>query len=244
MYRNRGKLPDISPNKGGEKGNGGYRAPHYRNYWPKRFLIITYDSKFLAIELISVFIILVIMFAAYIFSYKIEFNDPIESIKNNYLIAQIILIVITIFATVLVTMMTKSNKENLILNLRLIATVSILIIAILFGAKVYLDNQYKNESVFAEFYEQYEKGNQEDSKKITVGLTGTKMQTPQETYIENSLESYNVFSIKSIIYMAIYILFVVLIFYLAHRLAIIEDIRDEVIKNDDVLFDDEENVKF
>ena len=66
MYRNRGKLPDISPNKDGEKGNGGYRAPHYRNYWPKRFLIITYDSKFLAIELISVFIILVIMFVLFL----------------------------------------------------------------------------------------------------------------------------------------------------------------------------------
>ena len=244
MYRNRGKVPDVSPNKGENKNGGGYRAPHYSAYYPKRFLIITYDSKFLAIELISVFIILIIMFAAYIFAYKIEFNDPIESVKSSYLTAQMILIGITILATVLVTIMTKSSKDNLILNLRLIATVSILIIAILFGVKVYLDSQYKSEAVFAEFYEQYEKEDEEDSEKITLGLSGVKLQTSQETYIENSMESYNIFSIKSMIYMVIYILLIALIFYLAHRLAVIEDKKDEVTKNDDVLFDDEENVKF
>ncbi len=239
MYRNRGKVPDVSPDKGG----GGYRAPHY-GYYRKRFLIITYDSKFLEIEMISVFIILAIMFGAFIFAYKIEFNDPIASVKSNYLLAQIILIGITILVTVLVTIMTKSNKDNLILNLRLIATVSILIIAILLGVKVYIDGQYKSEEVYAEFYEQYEKENDDDSKHMTLSLTGAKYQTSQETYIENSVDSYNIFTIKSIIYMVLHILLVVLIFYLAHRLAVIEDKKDEVTKNDDVLFDDEENVKF
>ena len=75
-------------------------------------------------------------------------------------------------------------------------------------------------------------------------MSGVKLQTSQETYIENSMESYNIFSIKSMIYMVIYILLIALIFYLAHRLAVIEDKKDEVTKNDDVLFDDEENVKF
>ena len=71
-----------------------------------------------------------------------------------------------------------------------------------------------------------------------------KLQTEQQAYIESSMNSYNIFSIKSVIYMVLYIFLAMLIFYLAHRLAVIEDKKDEVTKNDDVLFDDEENVKF
>ena len=155
-----------------------------------------------------------------------------------------VLIGVTILATVLVTIFTKSSKDNLILILRLIAIASVLIIVVLFGVKIYIDGQYKNDSVFAEFYQQYEKENDSGNKKLTVGLSGMKLQTEQQAYIESSMNSYNIFSIKSIIYMVLYIFLAMLIFYLAHRLAVIEDKKDEVTKNDDVLFDDEENVKF
>lgn len=240
MFRNRGEVPDVSPNEGG----GGYGSPHYTHYWPRRFIIIRYDRKFLTIELIAVFIVLAIMFAAYLFGYSMGYYDPIESVKNNYLTAQMVLIGVTILATVLVTIFTKSSKDNLILILRLIAIASVLIIVVLFGVKKYIDGQYKNESVFAEFYQQYEKENDSGNKKLTVGLSGMKLQTEQQAYIESSMNSYNIFSIKSVIYMVLYIFLAMLIFYLAHRLAVIEDKKDEVTKNDDVLFDDEENVKF
>ena len=240
MFRNRGEVPDVSPNEGG----GGYGAPHYTHYWPRRFIIIRYDRKFLTIELIAVFIVLAIMFTAYLFGYSMGYYDPIESVKSNYLPAQMVLIGLTILATVLVTIFTKSSKDNLILILRLIAIASVLIIVVLFGVKIYIDGQYKNESIFAEFYQQYEKENDSGNKKLTVGLSGMKLQTEQQAYIESSMNSYNIFSIKSVIYMVLYIFLAMLIFYLAHRLAVIEDKKDEVTKNDDVLFDDEENVKF
>ena len=49
---------------------------------------------------------------------------------------------------------------------------------------------------------------------------------------------------KTILYMVIYFITIGIIFYLAYRLANLEDKKEELHKDDAVLFDEEENIKF
>lgn len=240
MFRNRGELPNI--NVGNNNSNNGYSVPHY---WNGRFVVIQYDKTFVAIELISTLIILLIVFAVYLFAYQISFEDPIAKMKRTFLTAQLISIGISLVATMLVTFLTKSSKEKLIKNLRVVAITSILMIIVFLGIKLYVDNKY-NEDTFGEFYEQYEQPNDssKDSNKISLSLSGIKLSSLKEAYIEESVNAYTNFSVKAMLYMIIHILVVIVIFYLSYRLSAIERKKERLAKDDAILYDDEENIKF
>lgn len=85
-------------------------------------------------------------------------------------------------------------------KLRITAVVSIIMIIGLLGFKVNMDAQY-NKDTFEEFYEQYKQPNNRDSKnsnKISIGLSGVKIATSKEAYIDESVNAYTNFSVKVI----------------------------------------------
>ena len=240
MFRNRGEVPNIDIGKGNE--NGGYSAPHYSHYWNGRFIIIQYDKTFIAMELISAFLIILIAVAVYLFAYQITFYDPIAEIKETFLTFQLISIIATVILAGLITILSK-QKETLIKGLRLVGIISLLIVCIHLGLKINLDSQY-NEETFGEFYETYEEQGNTSSKRVTIGLSGIKYLDNKEAYIEESVNAYTNFKIKTILYIVIYFIAICMIFYLAHRLANREEKKEELYKDDAVLFDEEENIKF
>lgn len=242
MFRNRGEVPNI--NTGNNGGNGGYSSPHYSHYWNGRRIVIKYDKTFVAIELICVFIILLTVMAVWLFTYQVSFVDPIATIKNNFLTAQVVSIAISLLATGLVTFFTKS-KERLIKKLRIIAISSILIVIVFLGIKLYINNKY-NENTFGEFYEKYEQTNDSNktSNKIDLGISGIKISSAKESYINESISAYTNFSVKTILYTIIHILVVIVIFYLSYRLSSIERKKERLTKDDAILYDEEENIRF
>ncbi len=240
MFRNRGEVPNIDIGKGNE--NGGYSAPHYSHYWNGRFIIIQYDKTFIAMELISAFLIILIAVAVYLFAYQITFYDPIAEIKETFLTFQLISIIATVILAGLITILSK-QKETLIKGLRLVGIISLLIVCIHLGLKINLDSQY-NEETFGEFYETYEEQGNTSSKRVTIGLSGIKYLDNKEAYIEESVNAYTNFKIKTILYIVIYFIAICMIFYLAHRLANREEKKEDLYKDDAVLFDEEENIKF
>lgn len=243
MFRNRGEVPNIDI--GQDNGNGGYGVPHYSHYWRRygyyRYYIIHYDKTFIAMELISAFLIILIAVAVYLFAYQITFYDPIAETKTTFLTFQLISILATVILAGLITILSK-QKETIIKGLKLVGIISLLIVLIHLGSKIYLDSQY-NEETFGEFYETYEQGNT-DSKRLTIGLSGIQYLDDKEAYIEESVNAYTNFKVKTILYMVIYCITICIIFYLAHRLENMEDKKEELYKDDAVLFDEEENIKF
>ncbi len=244
MFRNRGEMPDINIGQGNNE-HGGYSAPHYSRYWNGRYFIINYDKSFVAISLIMTFIILITGFCAYLFAYKLPFEDPIAGVKSNFLTAQLALLVTPIILTFLAVIFTKSNKQNLIKYLRIISILSLISILILWGVKFYLDNKYNSDDVFSSYYDKYEeKNNDEDSKKITFGLSGINISSPKQAYITKSKDAYTNFTIKSMIYIVLQFLTVIFILYFSFRIEHIEERIDKLKKEDEVLFNEEQNVKF
>ena len=241
MYRNRGNLSNTNQ-------RDGYRAPHYSNYWNGRFIIVKYDKSFVAIQLVALLIVAITAFAVYLYSYKVLFYDPIASVKSTYLTAQIICLIISVALTGFATFFSKS-KENLIANLRIIATLSILMVIILFVVKFDMNNKY-NEKTFSEFYDTYESPNYSEKsiKDISIRLSGMKILNTEEDYkqiyIEDSINAYMNFKIKTMIFLIAHILLIILMFYLSHRLSYIEEKKQQLSKNDEILYDEEENVKY
>ncbi len=246
MFRNRGKLPNINVKSNHENNRKeGYSAPHYSHYWNGNFIIIKYDKTFIIIEFIIMFLLLLIIFAVYLFAYQVSYEDPIATVKDNYLRAQLIAIIASIGLTGLVTIFTKSSKEKLIRNLNIIGFLSIVVMVVLLGIKLNLDSQY-NEETFGQFYDQYEQPNnsRQTTDTMSVGVFGVKRLSDKENYIEKSKGAYTNFSVKATIYMIIHIVCVVFIFYLSYRLISIQDNKQRLAKDDVILYDKEENVKY
>ena len=107
-----------------------------------------------------------------------------------------------------------------------------------------MDKKY-NKNVFAEFYEKYEKvNNTKNASKIKVGITGVEILNSKESYIEDSTKAYNVFTVKTVLYMVLQVLIVILTIYLSYRLTNIEIKKERLAKDDEVLYDEEQNVKY
>lgn len=251
MFRNRGEIPNI--NKGENNTNngintgdqkGGYSAPHY-TFYRRRILFIKYDKTFLAIEIIATLLIFLIAFVTYLFAYEVNFNDPISKLKETFTTAQMIIIAISTIAVFLITFLAKS-KEKLIKGLKIIGIISLIAVFICLGIKLYLDNKY-NKEMFEKFYETYEnpEGKENNtSKQVITGLAKIETLDEKEAYVKNSEKAYTNFKVKTTVFIVTQILIVLLIFYLIHRLSVVERKKEKLYRADDVLFDDEQNVKY
>ncbi len=233
MFRNRGSLsrPKIS--------SKGYSAPHYSNYLGRRYPIIVYDRTFFAMEVITGLMFAIIAFVAFFYSYKVNFIDRIADIKNMFLTFQLICVLVSIGLLILFSCISKS-RDSLIRNIIFVTIISILALMIQGGIKIFLDNKY-NEQEFANMYEQYEANSEDENKRVVGVFTGIK--TVKEAYIQENVTAYLNFKVKTVTYIVIYILEILIMCYLIYRLKKHDNAKDKLEKDDEVLYDEEENVK-
>lgn len=242
MFVGRGDIPNISVPDFGDNPNLnlGYVND---TYWYGRYYIV-YAKNFLIMELSLFLLIALTIFFVYLFNYTVSFNDPISSLKNTFLTCQLVAIVVSIIASALVTFITKSKKQ-LIQNLRIVGIFSVAIIIASIGIKISLDNTY-NKNMFENFYQTYESSSDssKDKKNIRVDLSGVGFSTAEEAYVQDSINAYNNFKVKTAFYIIIYLLITSFIFFMSFKLSSVEEKKEKVLDNDDVLFDNEENIKF
>lgn len=242
MFVGRGDIPNISVPDFGDNPNLnlGYVND---TYWYGRYYVV-YAKNFLIMELSLFLLIALTIFFVYLFNYNVSFNDPISSLKNTFLTCQLIAIVVSIIASALVTFITKSKKQ-LIQNLRIVGIFSVAIIIASIGIKISLDNTY-NKNMFENFYQTYKSSadSSRDKKNIRVGLSGVGLSTAEEAYVQDSINAYNNFKVKTAFYIIIYILITSFIFFMSFKLSSVEEKKEKVLDNDAVLFDNEENIKF
>ncbi len=241
MFRNRGQIPNIDTNGGKIEG---YRPLYRSHYWWRRY-IIKYDKTFVIMEIVSALLIFLIVLAVYLFAYPISFDDPLATMKNNFLTAQLIAIIGSLVMMVAVTFFTKS-KEKLIRNLRIVGLFSLTILIVLVLAKLNMDATYNKEEKFEEFYEQYEAKDNEtqNSNKMDLKLSGMKLLNRKEAYKEESKNAYTNFSVKVMLYITVQMAIIAITFFLSHRVSARERKKEKLTKDDAILFDEEENIKY
>jgi hypothetical protein len=70
------------------------------------------------------------------------------------------------------------------------------------------------------------------------------METKKEYFVDECLKAYKVFSFRMYTIFAINILIVVLLFYQIIKVSQIQEKREQLDKNDAILFDEEQNCRY
>ena len=247
-FMGRGDAPSIGHNDLGDidsNFNDTERNCFYRGYWLGRryYYYIPLDNTYVIMQIIIAMIFLIIGGIAYLATYKSTIVDPIENTKNLYMNTYSIINII-LLAVTLITNFFSKNKIQLLNRLTGILIISILVMLVFFGIKLNMDMTY-DEIRFKQFYtEQNIENKDNDKTKIDVGLTGVSVKTNEEYYIDECIKLYNIFKIKSYSIIGLNVLIIILLIYQISRISKIQDKKERLSKDDLILFDEEENVKF
>ncbi len=247
-YMGRGGFSSFGGGLGGglESDNNDNRhngRMYYRGRLIRMYYYIPLDNTYVIFQMIAAIIIFIIAGITFLTTYKPSVIDPLEETKriivNTYIIIDLALVSIILLANYF-----SKNKNTLIKRLIVILLVAIVTILIFFGIKANLNSTY-TESKFEQIYTQENGEKTTDIKsKFDIGLTGVKMKTEKEYYIDECVKAYNVFSIRMYVLVGVNVLLIILLIYQISKVSKIQEKRDRLSKDDAILFDEEENVKF
>lgn len=188
-------------------------------------------------------LLLLFCFFAYAMIYKTTLIDPIETLKSAYISLMFITMLISLALTVLSILFSKS-KESLILHLKIVLVITLLFVFIFALAKFSLDSTY-NETKFSEMYTELDFSDFDTSKQyVDISITGVKLSEHKQVFIDENLKAYSYFKLKTTLGLILYCLLAGFNVYLISRFNKIQQIIAAIEQEDEVLFDEEENVKF
>lgn len=231
----RGKIPSINNDNNSENSsNFGYRRWFYKH--------VPLDNTYVIMQMILTFIILIVGVMVYLFTKKSSIIDPIENIKSSFMnIYSVILL--TLLGVIAIVNIFSKSKEHLIKRLIIILLVSIVIMVTFFGIKLNYDSTY-NKNKFEQFYLEQGKIDSSNNSKLTIGIDGLSIKTEKQYYIDECIEMYRIFKIKTYAMLGLHLLLNVLLIYEIWKVINIQEKKDRLNKDDLILFDEEQNVRF
>lgn len=242
-FMGRGDMPSINNNIGGGENNdfdGGYR--HYYGWHYRRIYYIPVDNTYVIIEMIVTFIILIVGVIAYLFMYKSSIIDPIENIKSIFMNIYSVVLLILLGIVVIANFFSKS-KEALVKGLAIILVISIATMLIFLGIKLSYDSTYDKDK-FEQFYLEQDIQEKANNSKFDIGIGGLSIKTEKEYYIDECMEMYNIFKIKGYAMLILHLLLNILLIYQIFKVVNIQEKKDRLDKDDLILFDEEQNIRF
>ncbi len=232
-FRNRGETPNF-------KNNGTY---YYRGLGSYYHTYIPLDNTYIAMLIITSLVIITIGIIAYFITYQTPITDPIEDLKNTFINVEGIVIFLLLVLTLIINSVSKS-KEILRKRLLIIFFISIITMLVFLGIKLNLDGTYTEER-FEEIYT--ELGLEESSNQkptIDIGLGGVALKTQKQFYIDECVEAYFVFKVRTYALLGLHLLLSFLLLYQIGKVKKIQENREKLNKDDIILFDEEQNVRY
>lgn len=219
------------------------RGYHGGFWYYRRLYYIPLDNTYVIMQMIATFIILIVGLISFLITYKSTIADPIESIKKLFINAHLITVGILLAITLIVNFLSKSERA-LIKRLVFVSIISTIVMLVFFGIKLNLDATYTTDR-FEQFYKEQNVGEDSNEKtKVDIGITGVSLKTEKEYYIDECTKLYNIFTTKAYCSLGIHLLLNILLIYQILKLSKIQTKKDNLNKDDLILFDEEQNVKF
>jgi hypothetical protein len=240
---------NIAGNVDENSSNNQVREPYYRSrIW--RLYIIPLDNTYVIMQMIMFFILLVAAFLFFIFARKSAVTDTIENVKNifinSYLIVMALIFALTAFA--------YRNKEK---RNRMIMLIAVLVLSLItmfgfFFVRLSFDSKYNNQyfdSVYISEHpeENTTKDNAKDSfkkQRVDLTLAGPQLKTDAEFYTSECMEMYNIFKVKTYLISGSHLLINILLVLQIIKLMNIDKKREQLEKDDAIVYDPEQNVHF
>lgn len=204
---------------------------------------VSLDNTYVAIPIILTLIILIAGAITYIVAYKSTIIDPIESVKKLFLNAHLIITVVLV-GTIVITNLTSKSESILIKRLMIIFAISIITMMMFFGIKLNLDTTYTREKFEQLYIEQNTREDFDTKSKIDIGLTGMSIKSEKEYYIDECMELYNIFKVKTYGTLGLHLLLNILITFQMLRILKIHNKKIRLNKDDLILFDEEQNIRY
>lgn len=227
-------------------GRGGFRNNKRCYYGGGLFRIYTYiplDNTYVIFQMIVTIIIFVTAGITFLSTYKPSIIDPIENTKriliNTYIVITLALLVLTILANYF-----SKDKNALIKRLIVILLLSVITILVFFGIKANMNSTYTKNKFEQIYNQEYSEQNSDSESKIVVSIGEIKIKSEKEYYIDECVKAYNIFSIRMYGIIGLNVLLIILLIYQIPKVSRIQEKRDKLSKDDEILFDEEENVKF
>lgn len=113
------------------------------------------------------------------------------------------------------------------------------------GIRWNLDTTYTKEKFEQIYIEQNDiESFNKKSKVIGVGITGVKIKTAQEGYVDECMKLYKIFKIKTYGILGAHLLLNILLIYQVLKLSEKNAKKERVNKDDLILFDEEQDIRF
>lgn len=246
-YMGRGGFSSFRSRSGGSFGHrhsnihSGRR--YYRGCFFRTHYYLPFNNTYFVCQLIASLIIYTIVGITFLITYKPSIIDPLEDTKriimNTYIIINLSILVILPLANYF-----SKDKKALIKRLIALLLIAIITVLVFFGIKTHMDYTY-TENKFEEIYIQENgKNNSNTKSKLDIGITGIKIKTGKKYYIDECVKAYNIFILRMYGILTVNILLIILLIYQISKVSKIQEKRDRLSKDDAILFDEEENVKF
>lgn len=227
----------------GRGGFGNNKRGYYRGGLFRIYTYIPLDNTYVIFQMIVTIIIFVTAGITFLSTYKPSIIDPIESTKkiliNTYIVITLVLLVLTILANYF-----SKDKNALIKRLIVILLLSVITILVFLGIKANMNSTYTKNKFEQIYNQEYSEQNSDSESKIVVSIGEIKIKSEKEYYIDECVKAYNIFSIRMYGIIGLNVLLIILLIYQIPKVSRIQEKRDKLSKDDEILFDEEENVKF
>lgn len=229
---------NTTSNVGGRPTRAYRRGSFIRLYY-----FIPLDNTYVIFQMLATFLILIVGLVTILATYKSPVIDPIASFKKSVLYSYIAINIILISFIFLANYNSK-DKVSLIRKLVAILFISLLTFVAFLCVKLNANSIY-NKSKFEQIYMEQNDEDTTDSKtKFALSLEGMKMETKKEYFVDECLKAYKVFSIRMLTIFGVNLLIVVLLIYQIIKVIQIQEKREQLDKNDAILFDEEQNCRY
>ena len=229
---------NTTSNVGGRPTRAYRRGSFIRLYY-----FIPLDNTYVIFQMLATFLILIVGLVTILATYKSPVIDQIASFKKSVLYSYIAINIILISFIFLANYNSK-DKVSLIRKLVAILFISLLTFVAFLCVKLNANSIY-NKSKFEQIYMEQNDEDTTDSKtKFALSLEGMKMETKKEYFVDECLKAYKVFSIRMLTIFGVNLLIVVLLIYQIIKVIQIQEKREQLDKNDAILFDEEKNCRY
>ena len=189
--------------------------------------------------MISVIILVIITGIVYIIRYSSNIVDPMEDIKSAFFNAQIITIFLFISTVLIANLVVKDKK--IYHKILLIASIIFMItILVFFMIELKLNTVYTKEK----FEQIYLEQNVDKKEKTVTKSKKIALESEKEQYINECEKLYNIFKIKMNTVLIFDSFLNLLIIYKVYKNSRTQTQKNRLSKDDLILFNKEQNVKY
>lgn len=214
------------------------------NVYARHCIIIRYDYRLVATEVVVSLAVVLLCIIVYLTAGIETKADPTLAIKSSFLTSQVIALGVTAIIAIVYNLIVKT-KEVLIVMLKLLVAISIIILASSIIYKIKMDKTYDKNYYYSYFKEEaYKEYGDGEEKRVGITIAGIKSTTVEDDYVQRCMNSYMKFTIKTIILFMAYVVEIGVLIALIVSLSKKEKMKDDIEKDDKILFDDEINCRY